>query len=90
MSRPFNLNFDGVVWEHNDAHLQAWKDGRTGFPIVDAAMRALKTQGYLHVRLPFPSLSGRAEDPRDPSLPRVMRTEKADEVLDVVCRTDVG
>ncbi|ORY51765.1 DNA photolyase, FAD-binding/Cryptochrome [Leucosporidium creatinivorum] len=50
MGRPFNLKYENVVWEHNDEHFQAWKDGRTGFPIVDAAMRALKAQGYMHNR----------------------------------------
>ena len=30
--------------------LQAWKDGNTGFPIVDAAMRELNTTGYMHNR----------------------------------------
>jgi deoxyribodipyrimidine photolyase len=36
MSRPFNLKFDDIVWEQNTENLQAWKDGKTGFPIVDA------------------------------------------------------
>lgn len=50
MGRPFNLKYENMVWEDNDEHFQAWKDGRTGFPIVDAAMRALKAQGYMHNR----------------------------------------
>ncbi|KAK4704489.1 deoxyribodipyrimidine photo-lyase, partial [Phenoliferia sp. Uapishka_3] len=50
MGRPFNLKFDDIVWQQSDEHLQAWKDGKTGFPIVDAAMRALKAQGYMHNR----------------------------------------
>jgi hypothetical protein len=36
MGRPFNLKFDNIVWETNMDHLQAWKDGKTGYPIVDA------------------------------------------------------
>lgn len=36
MGRPFNLKFDDIVWQQSDEHLQAWKDGKTGFPIVDA------------------------------------------------------
>lgn len=36
MSRPFNLKFDDIVWEQSAENLQAWKDGKTGFPIVDA------------------------------------------------------
>lgn len=45
MGQNFNKKFDGVVWEHNEEHIQAWKDGRTGYPIVDAGMRAMKAQG---------------------------------------------
>lgn len=36
MNRPFNLKFDNIVWEENDAAFEAWKEGKTGFPIVDA------------------------------------------------------
>lgn len=50
MGQNFNKKFDGVVWEYNDEDLQRWKDGKTGYPIVDAAMRALKKQGYTHNR----------------------------------------
>ncbi|BGP43389.1 DNA photolyase phr1 [Rhodotorula kratochvilovae] len=48
MGKPFNLKYDGTVeWalDNDEEKLQAWKEGRTGFPIVDAAMRALKEQG---------------------------------------------
>lgn len=48
MGRPFNLKFDNIVWEED--HFDAWTEGRTGFPIVDAAMRAMKVQGYMHNR----------------------------------------
>ncbi|GAA5820233.1 hypothetical protein JCM3770_006070 [Rhodotorula araucariae] len=53
MSKPFNLKYDGTVeWalDNDGEKLQAWKEGRTGFPIVDAAMRSLKEQGYMHNR----------------------------------------
>jgi deoxyribodipyrimidine photo-lyase len=50
MNQNFNQKFNGVVWEHNEEHIQAWKDGRTGYPIVDAGMRAMKAQGYMHNR----------------------------------------
>jgi deoxyribodipyrimidine photo-lyase len=45
MGRPYLERFSGVQWETNEEHLQAWKDGRTGYPIVDAAMRQANTQG---------------------------------------------
>ncbi len=46
----FNPKFRGLEWDHNEEALQAWKDGLTGFPIVDAAMRELATTGYMHNR----------------------------------------
>lgn len=51
MGKPFNLKYENVVWEYDDDKLQAWKDGRTGFPLVDAGMRQLKDQAYMHNRV---------------------------------------
>lgn len=31
-----------IPWQKNDAHLKAWKDGKTGYPFIDAVMRQLK------------------------------------------------
>lgn len=45
MGRPFLEKFADVQWEVNEEHLQAWKDGKTGYPIIDAAMRACKARG---------------------------------------------
>jgi deoxyribodipyrimidine photo-lyase len=45
MGRPFLEKFADVQWEVNEDHLQLWKDGKTGYPIVDAAMRACKAKG---------------------------------------------
>jgi len=50
MRKPFVLKFENVVWEEDEEKLQAWKDGRTGYPIVDAAMRQISQQGYVHNR----------------------------------------
>lgn len=36
--RSFKEKFDVLPWKYNEKHLEAWKNGRTGFPIVDAAM----------------------------------------------------
>lgn len=36
MGRPYLEKFADVKWEANEEHLQAWKDGKTGVPIVDA------------------------------------------------------
>lgn len=45
MGRPFLEKFADVQWEVDEDHLNAWKEGRTGFPIVDAAMRACNKRG---------------------------------------------
>ena len=50
MGRPYQEKFAGVHWETNEEHLQAWKDGKTGVPIVDAAMRQGKKMGWMHNR----------------------------------------
>jgi deoxyribodipyrimidine photo-lyase len=39
------------IWNHNKNHLNAFLNGETGFPIVDAAIRELKHTGYIHNRL---------------------------------------
>lgn len=36
---------------HADSHLDAWRRGRTGFPLVDAGMRQLRATGWMHNRL---------------------------------------
>lgn len=50
MGRAFKPETDAIRWEDNPTHLQAWKDGRTGVPIVDAAMRQLTATGWMHNR----------------------------------------
>ncbi|WP_276272025.1 cryptochrome/photolyase family protein [Haloarcula litorea] len=40
-----------IEWDYDEAHLQAWKDGETGYPIVDAGMRQLRAEAYMHNRV---------------------------------------
>lgn len=47
---PYRQPFKNFPWENNDAYFQAWCEGRTGYPIVDAAMRQLLTTGWMHNR----------------------------------------
>ncbi|AFY57508.1 deoxyribodipyrimidine photolyase [Rivularia sp. PCC 7116] len=42
--------FKNFPWEDNDEHFQAWCEGKTGYPIVDAAMRQLNQIGWMHNR----------------------------------------
>jgi deoxyribodipyrimidine photo-lyase len=43
--------FDAYPWVSNAAHLEAWRRGRTGYPMVDAGMRELWSTGYMHNRV---------------------------------------
>lgn len=50
----FKPDYDAIVWEsgpHAEGLFQAWCDGRTGYPLVDAAMAQLNQTGYMHNRL---------------------------------------
>ncbi|EFW98409.1 deoxyribodipyrimidine photo-lyase [Grosmannia clavigera kw1407] len=49
-NKPFKLAYSGIAWSYNHDHFTAWTEGRTGYPIVDAAMRQLNKQGWLHNR----------------------------------------
>lgn len=48
--RNFNTDYDGLEWREDNEHFEAWCAGRTGVPIVDAAMRQLNTTGWMHNR----------------------------------------
>lgn len=51
MSRAFKLATERILWNDNPEHLARWCCGRTGIPIIDAAMRQLSTTGWMHNRL---------------------------------------
>jgi len=46
----FQPKFRHIPWRDAPRDLQAWKDGLTGYPVVDAAMRQLKSTGWMHNR----------------------------------------
>ncbi len=43
--------YDGVRWRDDAHELDAWKQGQTGYPIVDAGMRQLRQTGWMHNRV---------------------------------------
>jgi deoxyribodipyrimidine photo-lyase len=51
VSRAFKPEFDRLAWDDDPDLFAAWCDGRTGYPLVDAAMRQLNRTGYMHNRL---------------------------------------
>jgi len=49
--RAFRPTADRVKWRDDPAGYRAWTEGRTGYPLVDAAMRQLAGTGWMHNRL---------------------------------------
>lgn len=47
----FNQRFDAFPWLDNEIDLNAWQQGKTGVPIIDAGMRELWQTGYMHNRV---------------------------------------
>ncbi len=48
---PFQDYTKRIKWRLNQEELDAWKQGKTGFPIIDSAMRQLASEGWMHNRL---------------------------------------
>lgn len=46
-----NRGYDSVEFDYNEDHLEAWKKGVTGFPMIDACMRCLHETGYINFRM---------------------------------------
>ena len=49
-TQPLHDRFAAFPWREDPAALEAWRRGRTGYPIVDAGMRELWATGWLHNR----------------------------------------
>ncbi|CAA0104963.1 Deoxyribodipyrimidine photo-lyase [Zhongshania aliphaticivorans] len=62
MGRAFQVNTEAIAWPNDPDLFQAWCEGRTGYPIVDAAMRQLTETGWMHNRLRMISASFLCKD----------------------------
>jgi deoxyribodipyrimidine photo-lyase len=54
VGHAFRPAYDRIRWAHGrqaDEHFAAWCEGRTGYPLVDAAMHQINQTGYMHNRL---------------------------------------
>ncbi len=51
IDKSFKTKYDNIVWENNENFLEKWKNGKTGYPIVDAGMRELNNTGFMHNRV---------------------------------------
>jgi deoxyribodipyrimidine photo-lyase len=50
LKSSFRPQYDAIPWENNEDWFGAWCEGRTGYPVVDAAMRQLRQTGWMHNR----------------------------------------
>ena len=50
MNKPYKPEYSNIEWEYDLEQFEAWKNGKTGFPLVDAAMRQAKHSAYMHNR----------------------------------------
>lgn len=50
VEQPLKPEFAKFPWRYDERALQAWRQGRTGYPLVDAGMRELWTTGWMHNR----------------------------------------
>jgi deoxyribodipyrimidine photo-lyase len=48
--QSFRAQYRSLTWRQEPPLLAAWQEGRTGYPVVDAAMRQLNTTGWIHNR----------------------------------------
>jgi deoxyribodipyrimidine photo-lyase len=51
VKQAFKPDYDRIAWRNNQSEFEAWCEGRTGYPIVDAGMRELNATGFMHNRV---------------------------------------
>lgn len=51
VDKAFRAPYDRIGWRHAEADFRRWREGRTGYPIVDAGMRQLNQTGWMHNRV---------------------------------------
>jgi len=49
--KSFNKKYENIKWNYNENLFNKWKNGLTGFPLVDAGMRQLNISGWMHNRV---------------------------------------
>jgi deoxyribodipyrimidine photo-lyase len=51
VNENFKKKYDGIEWLNREEDFEKWKNGETGYVMVDAGMRQLNTTGYMHNRV---------------------------------------
>ena len=49
--QAFRPKYDRIAWRNNEQEFEKWKNGQTGYALVDAGMRELNATGFMHNRL---------------------------------------
>ena len=49
--KAFKSKYDKIDWRNNEKEFEAWCQGKTGYPLVDAGMRQLNETGFMHNRV---------------------------------------
>ena len=49
--KSFKSKYDKIIWLNDPKSFEAWKNGETGFPLVDAGMKELNNTGFMHNRV---------------------------------------
>lgn len=50
-TKAFKSKYDRIEWRNNEEEFEKWKQGETGYTLVDAGMRELNSTGYMHNRV---------------------------------------
>ena len=51
VEQPMKSQYAAIAWRQDDKGFEAWKNGQTGYPFVDAGMRQLRETGWMHNRV---------------------------------------
>lgn len=51
LGHAFKQQYENIKWRNNEKEFEAWCNGQTGYPIVDAGMRQLNETGFMHNRV---------------------------------------
>lgn len=51
VNKSFRAKYDRIEWRNNEEEFEKWKNGKTGYLLVDAGMRQLNETGYMHNRV---------------------------------------
>jgi deoxyribodipyrimidine photo-lyase len=51
VGHPFRREYEALKFDDREDRFAAWREGRTGYPLIDAAMRQINATGYMHNRL---------------------------------------